>query len=112
MRRSGARHGPAVPAVPVWPLQSEASHPHGATDPIAGTPAGQCSKLPRRLLLRAARIRSLDRERGNTGVHARPWHVAARQPATYARPYGPGRVTTIASDLVHHADYLSLSRPP
>src|ERR1700733_12185910 len=78
--RSGAEHGRAVPAVPAWPLQPATSHRHGAADTLAGTPAGQRAKLPCRLLLRAARIRSVDRERGDAGFDAGPglrldaWH--------------------------------------
>src|ERR1700676_2797107 len=60
-RRSGAGHGRAIPAVPAWPFQTAASHRDGATDPLAGAPAGQCAKLPRRLLLRPTRIRGVDR---------------------------------------------------
>src|ERR1700722_8249719 len=78
--RSGAEHGRAVRAVPAWPLQPEASHRHGAADPLARTPAGQRARLPCRLLLRAARIRSVDRERSDAGFDAGPglrldaWH--------------------------------------
>src|SRR6201991_3219113 len=68
--RSGAEHGRAVPAVPAWPLQPAASHRHGAADTLARTPAGQRAKLPCRLLLRAARIRRVDRERSDAGFDA------------------------------------------
>src|SRR3984957_11959111 len=78
--RSGAEHGHTVPAVPAWPLQPAASHRHGAADTLAGPPAGQCAQLPCRLLLRAARIRSVNRERSDAGFDAGPglrldaWH--------------------------------------
>src|ERR1700731_1432055 len=79
-RRSGVEHGRAVRAVPAWPLQPAASHRHGAADTLAGTPAGQRAKLPCPLLLPPARIRSVDRERGDAGFDAGPglrldaWH--------------------------------------
>src|ERR1700722_16832757 len=70
--RSGAEHGRAVPAVPALPLPPAAPHRHGAADTLPGTPARQRAKLPCRLLLRAARIRSADRERGDAGFDAGP----------------------------------------
>src|ERR1700722_3846328 len=70
--RSGAEDGRAVRAVPAWPHQPAASHRHGAADTLARTPAGQRAKLPCRLLLRAARIRCVDRERSDAGFDAGP----------------------------------------
>src|SRR3984957_6776495 len=70
--RSGAEDGRAVRAVPARPHQPTASHRHGAADTLAPTPAGQRAKLPFPLLLRAARIRSIDRERSDADFDAGP----------------------------------------
>src|ERR1700720_1347536 len=71
-RSSGTSHGRAVPTIPARPFQPAASHRHGALDPLGGATPGQCAEFPCRLLLRAARIRSVDRERGDAGFDAGP----------------------------------------